>query len=276
MKENKRIEKELLFKNNIKDITSISLDSDFKIEKQELTGCFLISGDYKVHEVSLNREKFNFKIPFKESIDSNIDLDTVNVEITNFLYDYKKDELMVNIDYEITGERKDVLIFDDEESLDEFLNSREVEVVDTRLEEIKEEIITEENDDEIIEVKEEKIILDKCDKEGIEKVKKDIEKVNINEKKEIIEILERNNQEEMDVKNNLDDEDKDILSSDEIISNVNKIQDGFVTYKVYKIKENETLESIVIKNKTTIDELKEYNDLNNLSINDKIIIPVYE
>ena len=31
-----------------------------------------------------------------------------------------------------------------------------------------------------------------------------------------------------------------------------------------------------IKYKTTIDELKEYNDLNNLSVGDKIIIPSYE
>jgi len=250
MKENKHIEKELLFKNNIKDITSISLDSDFKIEKQELIGNFLISGDYKVHEVSLNRENFNFKIPFRESIEDDIDLNTVNVEITNFLYDYKKDELLVNIDYQITGERKDVLIFDDEESLDDFLNSREVEVVDTRLEEIKEEIVADKEEIKEIENKEERII-EKVDNSEIEVIT-ECEKIN------------------------LDKEDRDMVSSDEIINSVNKIEDGFVTYKVYKIKENETLESIVIKNKTTIDEIKEYNDLNNLNVNDKIIIPVYE
>ena len=42
------------------------------------------------------------------------------------------------------------------------------------------------------------------------------------------------------------------------------------------IHRNETLESIVIKYHTTIDDLKEYNDLNNLNIGDKIIIPNYE
>ncbi len=35
MKENKHIEKELLFKNNVKDITSISLDSNYKVEGQK-------------------------------------------------------------------------------------------------------------------------------------------------------------------------------------------------------------------------------------------------
>ena len=44
----------------------------------------------------------------------------------------------------------------------------------------------------------------------------------------------------------------------------------------HEIQPNETLESIVIKYHTTIDDLKEYNDLNNLNIGDKIIITNYE
>ena len=91
MKENFKLEKELLFKNNIKDITSISLDSDYKIEQKKVIGHFFITGEYKIHEVSLNREKFNFKIPFKYDLESDIDDKTVNVEITNFEYDYNKD-----------------------------------------------------------------------------------------------------------------------------------------------------------------------------------------
>ena len=145
MKENKKIEKVLLFKNNIKDITSISLDSDYKIEQNKIVGNFLINGDYKIHEVSINREKFNFKIPFKYELEDNIDERTIELEITNFEYDYNKDELIVNIEYDITGDRKDVLIFDNEETLEEFLSSREVEIVDTRIEDIKEEINKEQN-----------------------------------------------------------------------------------------------------------------------------------
>ena len=124
MKENKHIEKELLFKNNIKDITSISLDSDYKIEDGSIIGNFLITGDYKIHELSINREKFNFKIPFNHELGDDIDIDTVKVEINNFIYDYKKDELIVNIDYDLIGDRKDVLVFDNRESLDEFLESK--------------------------------------------------------------------------------------------------------------------------------------------------------
>lgn len=266
MKENKRIEKELLFKNNIKDITSISLDSDYKVNNKEILGNFLITGDYKIHEVSINREKFNFKIPFKHELENDIDEKTVKLEITNFEYDYNKDELIVNIEYDITGDRKDVLIFNDEESLDNFLSSREVEVIDTRIDDIKEEITKEEN-------KEQK---DKNTKEEQEEQK--VNELLNEDTKELINEEIRENKLNLDIQKNTTNDtlEEREIKTDEIINNVGKIEDAYVTYKVYKVNSNETLESIVIKYHTTIDELKEYNDLNNLSINDKIIIPYYE
>lgn len=292
MKENKRIEKELLFKNNIKDITSISLDSDYKINKKEIVGNFIINGDYKIHEVSINREKFNFKIPFKHELDSDIDEKTIKLEITNFEYDYNKDELIVNIEYDITGDRKDVLIFDDEETLEEFLSSREIEIVDTRIDEIKQEIKKEEIKEQDREIQ----------PKGQEKNnKEETKEISKNEDRKTTEIEEpkKENTEnklnieieseikEMDSKLNIDikteneniqpqTEERENIKTAEIINNVGKIDDAYVTYKVYTINSNETLESIVIKYHTTIDELKEYNDLSNLSINDKIIIPYYE
>ena len=263
MRENKHIEKELLFKNNIKDITSISLDSDYKIENSSLVGNFIISGEYKIHEVSINKEKFNFKIPFNIEIDKDIDKKTIKLEITNFVYDYKQDELIVNIDYEILGDRESVLLFDDEESLDEFLNKREVEVIDTRLDEIK----------------------NTTERKSIDKIE---EKELDTDNKNKIELSDSQNNTRLDNNDNLDDlenkidiiepkeEEREQINTNEIINSIDTNNDKFITYKVYKIHENETLESIVIKYHTTIDDLKEYNDLSNLNIGDKIIIPSYE
>ena len=129
MKKSLKLDKELLFKNNIKEITSISLDSDYKVEDNYVVGNFIINGDYKIHEVSINKEKFDFKIPFKVELESDIDEESVKLEINNFEYDYKKDELLVNIEYEVIGDKKEVIIFEDKESLDEFLLNREVEVI---------------------------------------------------------------------------------------------------------------------------------------------------
>lgn len=246
----KKLEKEFLFKNNIKEITSISLDSEYKVENEKLIGDFLVSGDYKIHEVSLNREKFNFKIPFKEELESDVDQDTIKLEILNFEYDYRKDELLINVEYEITGDRKDVLIFENEETLDEFLNNREIEVIDTRIDNLKESI-------------------DNTNFEGMKEMNVEIVK-DLNEdtleQKDLIERKLDNNKEIIDEQ----------IDTDEIINNIDKPKDNFITYKIYKIEENDTIEGIVLKYKTTLDDLKEYNDLNNLQINDKIIIPNYE
>ena len=228
----KKIEKELLFKNNIKEITSISLDSNYKVKEKELVGEFIINGDYKLHEISLNKEKFNFKIPFKEELEYDIESDSIKLEITNFEYDYRKDELLVNIEYVITGDRKDVLIFDDSETLEEFLESREIEVIDVRPETEK------------------------------------IENVIIKEEKELTE--------EQIIENPKDDRNIENINEEKLLNNINKPKDNFISYKIYKIEENDTLEKIVLNYKTTIEDLKEYNDLNNLQINDKIIIPYYE
>ena len=160
MKESFKIEKELLFKHNIKDITSISLDRDYKVDNNVVNGNFLVNGEYKVHELSLNKEKFNFKIPFKYELNNDIDSNSINVEIINFVYDYSKDELIVNIEYEISGDRKDVLEFDSEESLDDFLKNREVEIIDTRNEDITEIIEEPEEVKEVEIISNEKVELD--------------------------------------------------------------------------------------------------------------------
>ena len=284
MKENFKIEKELLFKNNIKEITSISLDTDFKKEDNSVLGNFIITGDYKIHEVSINREKFKFNIPFKHELDNTINLDTINVNIDNFVYDYKKDELIVNIDYDITAEKKDILSFDDKESLDEYLKDKEIEIVDMTRNEEKVEDNKDDEKEDTEEIKKEKIELSEetkleetkleenkdRDKEESEENTKESEEDNRNE---IMDIIENKDMDIVNVVNK--EENKKIIEAKEVIDNV-KASDNFVTYKIHKVTETDTLESIVMKYHTTIDDLKEYNDLNELKINDKIIIPNYE
>ena len=252
MKENFKIEKELLFKNNIKDVLSISLDSDYSINDNELTGNFLINGEYRIHEVSINREKFNFKIPFKHNIEPDIDLDTVKVEIDNFVYDYKKDELIVNIEYSLEGSRKEVLIFDDKQKLDDFLENREVDIIDEEIKEEKESISKEETKEkEEVEEKE----------EVVEKKEENQEEIKVEKIDECVDIVE---------------EDDNRIDSSTVVNNIKPQGDNYVTYKVYKVTETDTLESILAKYKVSIETLKEYNDINEIKVNDKIIIPCYE
>ena len=50
-------------------------------------------------------------------------------------------------------------------------------------------------------------------------------------------------------------------------------EESFYKYKIYIMREEDTIESIAIKYNVTLDDLKEYNDLSNINIGDKIIIP---
>ena len=56
--------KELDFSTKLSEITSISLERDFSLEKDSIEGNLYVTGDYKSHEVSANVIPFSFKIPF--------------------------------------------------------------------------------------------------------------------------------------------------------------------------------------------------------------------
>nr|MBP3258996.1 LysM peptidoglycan-binding domain-containing protein [Bacilli bacterium] len=65
-------------------------------------------------------------------------------------------------------------------------------------------------------------------------------------------------------------EDKDIKKS--LFSNLDNT-DNYVNYRVYIVRENDSIESIMKKYNVTKNILEDYNDLNNMKIGDKIIIP---
>ena len=156
------VERDFLFKDSIFEITSISVEHDEDINGSNLEGDFIISGDYRLHEISINNEDFSFKLPFTHEIRSNINLDTVNLEITDFTYELNNnDELHVHIEYIVSGEQS-LIEFADEKDLDEFLNKTDAEVVDLTEDEprfkeaSKEEVLDIPAEDKKEEVKEEK------------------------------------------------------------------------------------------------------------------------
>ena len=52
--------------------------------------------------------------------------------------------------------------------------------------------------------------------------------------------------------------------------------ENYVTYKVHIVSENDTTESIIQKYETSLTLLKQYNNLSDIKIGDKIIIPTNE
>lgn len=61
-----------------------------------------------------------------------------------------------------------------------------------------------------------------------------------------------------------------------LFENINGSEETYSTYSVYILREEETITSLMTKYKTTKEELENYNDLSNLSVGSKIIIPLHE
>ena len=58
-----------------------------------------------------------------------------------------------------------------------------------------------------------------------------------------------------------------------IFSSIASNEETFSTYYVYIVRENDTLEFIMDKYKVTRELLQNYNDLNDIKIGSKLIIP---
>ena len=232
------VERDFLFKDSIFEITSISVEHDEDINVSNLEGDFIISGDYRLNEISINKEDFSFKLPFIHEIRSNVNLDTVNLEITDFTYELNNnDELHVHIEYIVSGEQS-LIEFADEKDLDEFLNKTDAEVVDLTEDERR---FKERSKEEIL-----NIPAEDSKKEEKEEPKEEIKEDKPSE-----------------------------ISTNNIIGSINA-DETYVKYHVHTVMQNDTLEGILDKYKITLTELKKYNTFEALEVNMKLVIPENE
>ena len=124
-----------------------------------------------------------------------------------------------------------------------------------------------------------KIDLDFSCEEEIENQSKIEEIQNIEEDDKLIEEYFENNNIEDNTENeniSINKEEKEI-DIDENINNItNNIisnDNNYYTYKVYMIRDGETLEDVCNKYDIKLEDIKEYNDIQNIKVGDKIIIP---
>ena len=89
MKELVNFNGELEFRNNIFEISSISLESEYEVCPDKISGVFLVSGSYRGHEISLNQETFNKKLPFEYVFKDKMVEDTVSLEDVKTRWDIK-------------------------------------------------------------------------------------------------------------------------------------------------------------------------------------------
>ena len=107
-------EKELLLNTRVSEITSISLEHKInKIDDDLISGIFIISGDYKMTEGSIVRDKFSYDVNFDIALDNRYDTKNIVVDIDNFTYEVINDDVLkVYIDLFIEGDilKDDVIV----------------------------------------------------------------------------------------------------------------------------------------------------------------------
>ena len=224
--------KDIKFNTNISEILSISLEHDYTINDGELLGNFTVSGEYKTHEVSVNREKFENVLPFSVEISNRIDAESLDFEIQDFTYELvDHNTLRVNIEYSVNAVEEKEKREDFETILDNAIS--EIEDVELPLEETREDEVVEEPTIE----------------------------------EEIVEPETRNN-DEKEEKNDVSDNDKEI-----VMDSVKSADETFVTYHIHIMKETDTIETVCAKYNTNESILSDYNDLSTLTIGEKLVIP---
>lgn len=226
--------KDCIMKTMVSEITDISLTHDYKILDDVVDGYFDISGEYKVTAASMQKEEFMYTIPFSIALSSLIDKETINITIKDFTYEVEKDILHLKMSLNMDYKEIEMPEAVEEEIIDEGSEMETVEDILNSLEE-PEENTTFHNELMMSEI------------ETLEE-KHEEKEIDIIDKKEAEESLE-------------------------VVINDMKEEESYSKYKVYIMRSEDTIESVAIKYNVTLDDLKEYNNLENINIGDKIVIP---
>ncbi len=260
--------KEITFKTMISKITSISLEHNLDLVSSDIIkGDFIVSGTYKMTDASQIDEEFSYKIPIEINIDEKYDTSNIIIEIDDFVYEVIDEEkVLLKIDLCLDNLE---LVKDDQESdliLSDDFNEAIPQVDDHEL--VNERCIDEnEIEDAFLDISEqEKLEIPNNNINNDEGSNNSEEKTYTNTYNEVVELNNNDNQDDEKVTANA-------TSVASIFSAFKDTEETFATYCIYIMRENDDLDTVLTKYNTTRDILKEYNDLSDIKVGSKIIIP---
>lgn len=264
--------KTITFRTMIAEITDIEVKHNLELkEDDEIEGDILVDGTYKMTDASQIEEEFHYKLPFAIELDPKYDTKNMEIVIGDFYFEIiNEEDLKINVEIDIDGLEEKVV---------------PQEIVTSRISLDNQEIVEElEDDKQEIEYNNKELVRDSSIDEvkqvpiEIDNLKEKLEfqtEINPLEKlaNEIKEDLETEIKPEINnnvIKSNID---KKSTSVSSIFSSISSSEETFSTYHVYIVRESDTIESIIDKYKTNKEELQNYNDLNDIKVGSKLIIP---
>ena len=270
MKQIVTLEKEIAFKTMVGEISSISLEPDLAfINDSEIEGNLIISGTYKMTEASTIEEEFSYKVPVEIMLTTALEEETRKVDINNFTYASVNEEaLSITVELLIEGLEKieveeEEVEEEEEEEVEEVIEPKEEvsgDVREIKDEEIRENETVEDNTKEEIEV----LTTDE---------EKEEEPVSLEEKLPSLEEVPVMKEEEKVTEPVMKEDTSNKQVMDSIFSAFANTEETYSTYSVYILREDDNLEEVIAKYNTNREVLSEYNDLDNLKVGSKLIIP---
>lgn len=239
--------KTITFPTMIAEITDIEVKHDLCLNSDnELVGNIIVDGSYKMTDASQIEEKFHYDLPFTISIDSKYDASKSEVSISDFYFEIiNEEDLKLNIEVALDN-----------------LEEQKIEELELVRESVDSIPIPVETDEKIVDVSSDPLLeLEKEIKEDLD-MEKDIiinnTNTNIN--------IDTNENTNVNTNNN-------ITSMSSIFTSLANSEETFSTYYVYIVRENDTVDSIIDKYKVSKEELANYNNLNDIQLGSKLIIP---
>lgn len=229
--------KEIVFKTNLAEVTSISLEHSLHVENDQLiTGSFEVSGEYKISDNSATTDVFSFELPFDIEMDDRYDLSGCSVDIHDFYYEIINNSVLA-VNIEVSVSNfKEKPLIEEEEE--------ELQEVTRTITPLEADLVREETEPT---------------SEGSEKIE------------EPEEIFNKGRCVEEETPEDLP---KERIGT--LFDSFDETKETYATYKVYIVREGDTLESILEKYSTTKEILEPYNQLSELQLGMKLIIPQTE
>ncbi len=265
--------KTISFRTMIAEITDIEVNHTLALnENHEVVGDILVDGKYKMTDASQIEEEFHYKLPFTIDIDERYNLDNLEIIISDFYFEIiNEEDLKINVEIEMDGIEENKL-----PKLEEKKNSLEEvsEVLDT-----EEDFVRNKEDDILIpvEIEEKKEKLEVPQDNPLHKLAEEIKKDILTEDIPLVEVTKQEAKKEIKKETTSVKQEKDNNTSStnmsSIFSSLASSEETFSTYYVYMVRETDTIESIIDKYQTTKEELQNYNDLTNVKVGSKLIIP---
>lgn len=268
--------KTITFRTMIAEITDIEVKHTLELtENHEIEGDILVDGTYKMTDASQIEEEFHYKLPFTIDVDPKYNLENLEITIGDFYFEIiNEEDLKINVEIEMDGmeEKQEetakeivtkITLDDSTEILDikESTSSKEL-VRDSSYQEDAIPVPIENNSTSIIELKPSEDLLENLSKEIEETIKSE---------NEMIEPISETTFDSPLIENKKVPTETPNVSS--IFSSLTSNEETFSTYYVYMVREEDTLESIIEKYQTTREEIQNYNDLTDVKVGSKLIIP---